>query len=100
MYETLCGEPWCWTPQVIGELTDYQVWELVLRPALRRAREFDRKRSGSKGRRPRPSNKLPDREEYVQGGMLLTGAGTREHWEREYDKFVASQEGGGDGSNA
>ncbi len=37
----LAQEPWCYTPDQIGELTDWQILNLYAKPAAERAAEFD-----------------------------------------------------------
>lgn len=36
----MAGEPWCFTPDQIARLTDFQIEWLYLRPAARRAAEL------------------------------------------------------------
>lgn len=86
----LGNEPWCWPPRVVGRLTDFQAWEIVLKPAL------ERHRKRSRGDPPRGGKALPDREEYIEIGLRL--GGDREQLGREFDKWAATQ-GGGDGSD-
>jgi hypothetical protein len=37
------GEPWCFPPDVIAKLTDYQIEHLYLKPAAKRAAEWEKK---------------------------------------------------------
>lgn len=69
-------------------MTDYQIWDLVLLPAVRRSREMDRRNGDGRGVRGR-ANRLPTKEEYVEVGIKL--GGVRELLEADYDKWAASQ---------
>jgi len=89
-FEILGGEPWCFTPEQIGKLTDWQVWELYVKPAVRRQRDSRRKRHG---RRP-PKDKyggVPNRDEFIAGGLHF--GLTEEHLGAEYDKWAATEQG-------
>lgn len=79
VYQTLCNEPWCWTPSEVGRLTDYQVREVVFKPIRDRAR----RRNGGKSR-------LPTRQEYIDVGVKL--GGDPELLGRDYDAWAATQE--------
>lgn len=83
------GEPWCFTPAEIGSLTDWQIWELYVRPAVRR-----QEATRDAGKRPRlkkaPGDGIPDREEYIELGLHMQIP--REHLEREYDAWAATPE--------
>lgn len=82
------GEPWCFTPAEIGKLTDHQVWEIYVRPAVRRSRQ-----ARGTGRRKRKGSDIPGRAAYIAMGVAFGGAGTEEHWAKEYDAWAASEEG-------
>jgi len=89
VYGLLCNEPWCWHPADVGRLTDYQIFELVLRPAARRARRAERDR-GPGAALPRRKAKaggsgLPDREGYVAVGVGTFGM-TPEQAGAEWDR--------------
>lgn len=94
VYELLSGEPWCWTRQEINSHTDYYLWEIIIRPAVRKSREMERRNSGDRGGRvghgwENSKKKLPNREQYILIGARLgipadvCGA--------EYDKFIANR---------
>jgi len=51
-YVMLAQEPWCYTPAEIGRLTDWQIENLYVRPAAKRAEEFRRDLPTSQGLRP------------------------------------------------
>lgn len=96
----LCNEPWCWTPREVSQLTDYQAWELVIRPAVKKSREMRRERGG---RGPQVGHgweksprKLPNREQYVLVGERL--GVPREVSEAEYDRWAATQMNGTNGT--
>lgn len=83
----LVAEPFRLSKEQIGELTDWDVWELYIRPAVQKARE-DEDRDGEPRNR---KTKLPTREEYVITGMQL--GGNRADLEKAYDQWAASEEG-------
>jgi hypothetical protein len=82
----ICGEPWTKLPSEVGELTDWQIWNLLIRPAVRRSRAARGKRKRRKGPDP-----LPNRDEFIAGGLHF--GGTAEHWAKAYDEWAASEEG-------
>ena len=51
-YEMLCQEPWCYHPERIGKLTDWQIEHLYALPAAERAEEMRRDSPGAGGRPP------------------------------------------------
>lgn len=83
VYETLLAEPFRLSPSEVGELTDWQAWELFIYPEFRRQQP--------KGRRRRKNPRLPTREEFVATGMHV--GLPRDQCEREYDAWAASEEG-------
>lgn len=92
VYETLCNEPWCWSPREVDELTDFQIWELVIKPAVEKSKERE-KRNPNRGRVGVPDKKtrLPTREEYVLIGQKFHG--DPEVMGKEYDKWAESEQG-------
>lgn len=81
MYAALAQEPWCFTPDQIARLTDYQIMRLYLVPAAERGRQ-----PGEPV--PPPGGRTPTREEYVRGGLAVAPGSTRAHWEAEYDRLT------------
>lgn len=86
MIQSLRLEPYCWSTREIGELTDHQFWEQIIKPAIARNR-----RQRNRPRNPSPTdNRMPTKEEYVAGGVAL--GGRKEDMEATYDKWLASKE--------
>lgn len=52
-YGALAQEPWCYTPEQIGRLTDLQILKLYVEPAVERSKEM--------GAAPGPAGELPRR---------------------------------------
>lgn len=65
------------------------MWNIVIRPAVRKSREMDRKNRGGRHIGERSKRKLPTREGYILIGERL--GVPREISEREYDKFMADR---------
>ena len=88
----LSGEPWCWTQQEINRHTDYYLWEIVIRPAVRRAREM-KEESGPKSGHgwEKSEKKLPNRKQYIMIGEKL--GVPAEISAREWDKYKAGKNG-------
>lgn len=81
------GEPWTFTPTEIGKLTDAQIWDQYIKPAIDRQRGTRRRRR----RKGEYDDGIPDKETYV---LLGLHAGlTREKLEADYDTWAASEEG-------
>jgi hypothetical protein len=95
VYELLSGEPWCWTREEINGETDWYLWEIVIRPAVRKSRELERKNNG-RGKVGHgwedSKKKLPNRDQYILIGARL--GVPKEVSEREYDKFIADRKKG------
>ncbi len=83
MFGLLCNEPWCWTPAVVGKLTDWQVWEIIVKAAARRKG----KRAGLPPKKAGKS-RMPSREEYILVGTATFGQDA-EALGREYDRVMA-----------
>lgn len=94
VYELLSGEPWCWTRAEINGHTDWYLWEVVIRPAVKKAEEFERKHGkGGDGRVghgwEESERKLPSKEQYILVGERL--GIPRDVSAKEYDKFLAAR---------
>lgn len=88
VYGTLCTEPWCFHPEQVNRLTDWQIWSLVIRPAVLRARQTRGGGQRPRGRK-RPKSRLPTRDEYIQMGLRF--GGTEDHWAAEYDRAMGGE---------
>jgi hypothetical protein len=44
MYQTLAQEPWCFHPEQIASLTDWQIENLYAKPALERSKKWQEER--------------------------------------------------------
>lgn len=93
MYELLAQEPWCWHPDQIARVTDYQIERLYQGPAKRRAEAFDRPGGGSRRNAPGPvadpfANGLPRRADFVLQ-MQVQFKGTEKHWGGVWDRMKA-----------
>lgn len=89
-FELMGGEPWCFAPEQIGKLTDWQIWELYVKPAVRRQRDATRKGRGRKPPKDRYGG-VPSREEFIKGGLHF--GLTAEHLGAEFDRWAATEEG-------
>ncbi len=85
--QTLCNEPWCWTPEQARKITDDQFYYLFVQPSRRKERR-KHGRSANKGR-------IPNRSDYVLGGVAL--GGKQEDMERAYDEWLKTQQVNDDG---
>lgn len=89
-FRAMAGEPWCLTPGAIGKLTDWQIWELYVKPAVDRQREA--KRGTGSGKRKRdPFDGIPSRADYISGAAHF--GIPEEHAAAEFDKWAATDEG-------
>lgn len=85
------GEPWCFTPDQIARLTDYQILHLYILPAVRRSREAELRgkgmdpelAAGVAGSEP----SIPPREAMVHALMAM--GMSRSAAESEYDRQLA-----------
>lgn len=85
----MAGEPWCFPPEVIAKLTDYQIDELYLRPAVKRAEAMERERKGlPPAADPKPLAEPPPREAMIRFAASMFGK-TRQQAEAEYDAQLA-----------
>jgi hypothetical protein len=97
----LCQEPWCFAPETIERLTDWQITHLYAKPALERAEEI--RKSSPDGKpatpkaRPADDNAIPHEPGTPEHrGMIVAGmmAGpfqmSREAAEKSYDKQLAA----------
>lgn len=87
VYATLTQEPWCFHPDQIARLTDWQIEYLYFAPARARAAEF-RRASGQAGapREPPPQSGPPTRAQYIAGARMLFG--DSRDWGAEYDRLT------------
>ena len=83
------GEPWCFTPTEIGLLTDRQIWDQYVKPAVDRQRAARRK-PRRRRRRGEHDDGIPSKEAYVLMGQH-TGK-SREELEATYDAWAATDE--------
>lgn len=100
MFQALCGEPWLYRPEEVGRLTDYQVWEILIRPAARKQRQWDREYGRRKARPGRPPKRkpntdgrpdgVPTRKQYIAIGRQL--GLTRKQAAAEYDRQMAAMD--------
>lgn len=92
VFRVLCNEPFCWTHEQAAAVTDAWFLEVIVKTAVKRHRR--------RARRPADSSptlkRLPTREEYIRGGVLL--GGNEEEMGRAYDVWAAKQKGIHDGS--
>jgi hypothetical protein len=90
----MAGEPWCFSPAEVAPLTDYQIDEVYLKPAVKRAEAMERERQGLPPR-PTPGADVPDapppRGQVVAFAMSTFGK-TRAQAEAEYDAQLAAWE--------
>lgn len=84
---TLVNEPFCWTPKQARKITDYQFYELIIKPAIMRNRNRDGKFADVRGSRKK--KRMPTKEEYVVGGVML--GGIKADLEAAYDRWLASK---------
>jgi hypothetical protein len=85
------AEPWCWTPDQVGKLTDAQLWDIYLKPAIERQKEQERARRGKRKRKPDPFGGIPSRAEFIAGGLHF--GLTEEQAAAQYDEWAATEEG-------
>lgn len=96
-YGLLCNDPWHYRPEEVGRLTDWQIMELVIGPAVRRSRRNrglteptePRGRRGRRKEKRGPLAGLPSREAFIRGGVEVFG-GDPEKLAAEYDEAVAA----------
>lgn len=99
----LAQEPWCFTPDQIARLTDWQVVSLYLVPAAERAEKL-RAGTGGGPAGPVPRHNTPDAEPGTEGhrrqivAALMSHQGlSRERAEAAYESQLAAyhaQQGG------
>lgn len=77
----MCQEPWCFHPDQIATLTDFQIEWLYLRPAAERSGRTD----------PAPAPAERTREGYIRAGQSLFG-GSADDWGRKWDEAKARDE--------
>jgi hypothetical protein len=57
--EMLAQEPWCWHPDQIASLTDWQIEKLYRDPALARKKEWDKQRAEMEERNQSEPSEFP-----------------------------------------
>ncbi len=82
------GEPWGWTPAETGAVTDWQIWNVYVRPAVRRQQAAGRTGNPPRLKKGRGDG-IPDREGFIALGMQMQIP--RAHLEKEYDAWAATQ---------
>jgi hypothetical protein len=96
----LCQEPWCFSPEQVERLTDWQVTHLYALPAEKRSEDIRRLTPGSA---PPPSrNSIPHEPGSADHRAVVVSAMTngpfkisREAAERAYDQQLAAHRAGG-----
>jgi hypothetical protein len=71
MLAALCQEPWCFTPTQVGQLTDWQVVHLYLKPAEERAKRFEEERAKAGGGGPPPGSTRRSTEAECDSGWTV-----------------------------
>ncbi len=91
----MAGEPWCFPPETIARMTDYQIDEVYLKPAVERAKAMEAERKGLPAELPpaaspndKPMTKPPPRAAMV-GTMTGMLGYTVEAANAEYDRQLA-----------
>ena len=85
------GEPWCFPADVVARMTDYQIDEAYLAPAVARAEALERERKGLPPK-PDPAAPVPDTpppRAAVVGVMVHHLGYTVEKANAEYDRQLA-----------
>ncbi len=92
----LAQEPWCYSPEVIGRLTDAQILTLYVEPARRRAEELERAKGGTpaplgarRGAEPEAEPGSPGHRAQVVRGMVQVMGWSPERAAAEYDRQLA-----------
>lgn len=101
----LCQEPWCFTPEEIGKLTDWQIEHLYAKPAARRAEELRKEVPDSPGSRP-PKAGAPDPGEpgspghrhwhlsaFMNGPMAMSPEKAKAAYEQQLAQWRAQNKG-------
>lgn len=104
-YAALCQEPWCFTPDQVSRLTDWQMLELYFLPAVRRAKDLkdgSEKESAVATPAAAPSgggSEIPNRELFVATAMTLRmdRATAEAQYDRQLAAHLARQKGSSDG---
>lgn len=100
--ETLGGEPWCFSPDVIARLTDFQIWDVYVRPAVERSKKW--KGGSGAGAEPVAREEVegppgePGSAEHRRacvGAFMSVQGLNRERAEQQYDRQLAQWRNGG-----
>lgn len=70
------GEPWRFTPDQIARVTDWQVLNVYVKPAVERAERMDRERPAPGNRMPVPDveqEEAPDPETVAMWAKMIFG---------------------------
>ncbi len=94
--EVMAGEPWCFDPEQIRRLTDWQIEELYLKPAVRKSEAMERDRKGLPPAAPpeeeaKPMATPPPRAAMVGVMTGMMGMSVKDA-NAEYDRQLAEWE--------
>lgn len=90
----LCQEPWCFTPDQIGRLTDWQIMELYGKPAAKRAERLGaptapKALGGRRENAPDAEPGTPEHRAQIVAGMVQAMGWKPERAAAEYDRQLA-----------
>lgn len=106
-YVMLSQEPWCYTPEQIGKLTDWQIRFLYAEPAAKRAKEFQedfptgnrpavpKAESADLGEPGSPAHRNWHISAFVNGPMSMTPQQAAAAYEKQLSVWHATQNGKG-----
>lgn len=83
----VAGEPWCFPPDVIAGMTDWQIEDLYLKPAVERVKRVQGGRDGTPEPTPE-ADAMPSRREFV--GMATREGVPAAVAHAEYDRMLAA----------
>lgn len=95
MFQMLAQEPWCFHPEQIATLTDWQIEHLYARPAVERANEAKRRAEG-RGESPHhreahPAPGTPQFKSWVVNQFLKSGM-SLDQAIKKYDQQARSKQ--------